>query len=236
MVVSSSLKYVLTRGFLAMADILASFGTQREIFYSAVIADTLDGLGHRTGVLPARIRPLAPHWKIFGRAVTLAMVPIATEPEVPYRVEMECIDSLRPGDILVATTHGDFGSALWGELLSTACQARGAVGAVLDGLTRDTGRILAMDFPVFAAGFTPLDSKGRLDGIGYNVPIKVGDCIVHPGDWVFADVDGVVVVPNDLAENTFSRALEKVTGENRVREELAAGKSVRETFAKYGIL
>jgi 4-hydroxy-4-methyl-2-oxoglutarate aldolase len=219
-----------------MPDILSTFGPQRDLLYSAVIADTLDALGHRTGVLPARIRPLASHWRIVGRAVTLAMVPVAVEPAIPYRVEMECIDSLQPGDVLVATTHGDFGSALWGELLSTACRARGAAGTVLDGLTRDAHRILAMDFPVFAAGFTPLDSKGRLDGIGYNVPLKVGDCLIHPGDWVFADIDGVVVVPQSLVQQTLTRALEKATGENRVREDLAAGKSLRDTFAKYGIL
>ena len=136
----------------------------------------------------------------------------------------------------VATTSGDSGSALWGELLSTACRARGAVGAVLDGLTRDTEKILDMDFPVFASGFTPLDSKGRLDGLYFNKPIKIGDCLVEPGDWVFADIDGVVVVPQRLAEQAFAQAMEKVSGENKVREELAAGKSVRETFAKYGIL
>jgi regulator of RNase E activity RraA len=164
------------------------------------------------------------------------MAPAATEPLTPYEVEMECIDSLRPGDVLVATTNGDLGSALWGELLSTASRARGAVGVVLDGLTRDVEKILTLDFPVFAAGMTPLDSRGRLDGLHYNRPIKIGDCVVQSGDWVFADIDGVVVVPAHLAEQAFTQALEKIAGENRVRDELAAGKSVRETFAKYGIL
>jgi regulator of RNase E activity RraA len=220
----------------AMIDVLRAFGPQKNQLYSAVLADTLDALGHRTSVLPARIRPLKQGWKILGRAVTLNMIPSIAEPEMPYKVEMDCIDGLKPGDVLVSTTNGDFTSALWGELLSTACRARGAVGVVLDGLTRDAEKILAMDFPVFAAGFTPLDSKGRLDGLAYNTSIKIGDCVVHPGDWVFADIDGVVVVPAALAEETFTKAIEKVTGENRVREELAAGKSVRETFAKYGIL
>jgi regulator of RNase E activity RraA len=211
-------------------------GARQDLLYSAVLADTLDSLGHRRSVLPARIRPLRPGWKILGRAVTLNVVPVAVDPPNPYQVELECIDSLREGDVLVSTTNGDFGSALWGELLSTACRARGAVGAVLDGLTRDTEKILAMDFPVFAAGFSPLDSRGRLDGISFNQPLRIGDCVVHPRDWVFADIDGVVVVPQALAEQTFAMAIEKVTGENLVREELAAGKSARETFAKYGIL
>ncbi len=204
--------------------------------YSAVLADVLDALGHRTSALPPRLRPLAPHWKVLGRAVTLNVVGTQVEPAKPYEVEMECVDSLRAGDVLVATTNGDLGSALWGELLSTACRARGAEGVVLDGLTRDAQRILALDFPVFAAGFSPLDSKGRLEAISCNQPIRIGDCAVRPGDWVLGDLDGVVVIPLELADAAFAKALEKATGENRVRDDLAAGRSVRETFAKYGIL
>jgi regulator of RNase E activity RraA len=209
---------------------------QSDLLSSAVLADVLDGLGHRTSALPPSIRPLRPGWKICGRAATLSTIPVAAEPASPYAVELECVDALRPGEVLVATTNGDHGSALWGELLSTAARARGAVGAVIDGLTRDAARILAMDFPVFAAGFSPLDSKGRLDGVSHGRPIRVGACVVRPGDWVFGDVDGVVVVPAELAGAAFARALEKVTGENRVREELARGRGVREVFAEYGIL
>jgi regulator of RNase E activity RraA len=186
--------------------------------------------------LPPALRPLKPEWRIFGRAATLSAVPVATEPEQPYAVELECIDSLRDGDVLVATTNGDRGSALWGELLSTASRAHGAVGAVIDGLTRDAARILAMDFPVFAAGLSPLDSKGRIDGISHGQPIRIGDCVIYPGDWVFGDIDGAVVVPAELAEQAFPRALEKATAENRVRTELASGRSVREVFAEYRIL
>ncbi len=219
-----------------MPDIRALYGSQAEALTSAVLADVLDALGHRTSVLPPSLRPLAPHWKLFGRARTLSAVPVAAEPRHPYAVEMECIDLLEAGDVLVATTNGDRGSALWGELLSTACRARGSAGAVIDGLTRDTARILALDFPVFAAGFSPLDSKGRLDGISHGEPIRVGACVVRPGDWVVGDLDGVVVVPAELAEQAFGRALEKASGENRVRAELARGRSVREVFAEYGIL
>ena len=219
-----------------MPDILTTYAPHKDLLYSAVLADVLDGLGHRTGVLPAGLRPLRPEWKLFGRAVTLSCVPVAAEPEQPFAVELACIDALRPGDVLVAGTHGDRGSALWGELLSTAARAHGATGAVIDGMTRDAAKILAMDFPVFAAGLCPLDSKGRLDGLSHGQPIRIGDCVVHPGDWVFGDIDGVVVVPAGLADVAFPRALEKVTGENRVREELARGRSVREVFAEYGIL
>src|SRR5262245_26866524 len=219
-----------------MPDLLTTYGPHADRLSSAVLADVLDALGRRGQALAPEVRPLAPHWKLFGRAVTLAAAAVAAEPERPYAVELECVDALRPGDVLVATTHGDRSSALWGELLSTAARAHGAVGSVIDGLTRDAARIVAMDFPVFASGFSPLDSKGRLDALHFNRPLRLGGCAVHPGDWVFGDVDGVVVVPAAVAEEAFRRALEKVTGENRVRAELARGRSAREVFAEYGIL
>lgn len=208
----------------------------RHLLTSAVVADVLDVLGHRTSALPPSIRPLNTQWKLFGRAVTLSCVAVAADPKDPYAVEMECVDSLQSGDVLVATTNGDHSSALWGELLSTAARAHGAVGVIVDGLTRDADRILDMNFPVFATGFSPLDSRGRLDGICHGTPIRIGTCTVKPGDWVIGDMDGVVVVPQELAAQAFPRALEKVRGENKVREELARGRSVREVFSEYGIL
>src|SRR5947209_1561157 len=219
-----------------MSDLLSKYRPHQDLLYSAVLADVLDGLGHRSSALPAYLRPLRAEWRIFGRAATLSTMPVAAEPTRPYAVELECIDAMQPGDVLVATTHGERVSALWGELLSTATKAHGGVGAIIDGLTRDAAKIIAMDFPVFAAGFSPLDSKGRLDGISHGQPIRVGVCVVKPGDWIFGDGDGIVAIPAALAEQAFARAMEKVTGENTVRAELAKGRSARQVFAEYGIL
>ena len=219
-----------------MADLLSTYTRHKDLLYSAVIADVLDGLGRPTSALPPEVRPLLPEWKVFGRAATLSCVTVASVPQRPYAIELDCIDALKGGDVLVATTNGHRASALWGELLSTAARAHGAVGVVLDGLTRDVSKIIEMNFPVFATGFSPLDSKGRLDAISHGQPIRIGDCVVRPGDIVFGDVDGVVVVPAELADQALPKALEKVTGENKVREELAKGRSVREVFDQYGIL
>jgi regulator of RNase E activity RraA len=212
------------------------FSSHADLLYSAVLADVLDGLGHCQSALPASVRPLRPGWKVCGRAATLRAETVTAAVQRPYAVELECIDALRPGEVLVATTEGDRSSALWGELLSTAARAYGAVGVVIDGLTRDAAKIIEMDFPVFAAGFSPLDSKGRLDAVSHGQPIRIGACVVRPGDWVFGDIDGVVIVPAELAEKALCQALEKVSGEDRVRAELAKGRSVREVFAEYGIL
>jgi regulator of RNase E activity RraA len=219
-----------------MTDLLAAYGPHKDVLSSAVLADVLDALGHRHGALPPDVRPLNQDWKLFGRVATLNAVAVNEEPKHPYAVEMECVDALKAGDVLVMTTNGERASALWGELLSTAARARGAAGVVLDGLTRDASRILAMDFPVFASGFSPLDSKGRLECVSHGQPIRIGACEVRPGDFVFGDVDGLVVVPRELAEAALTRALAKASGENTVREELARGRSVRGVFAQYGIL
>lgn len=207
-----------------------------QLLSSSLLADVLDTLGRHLTALPIDVRPLKPGWKICGPAATLAAMPVGGEPAEPYKVEMACIDALQAGEVLVATTSGDRKSALWGELLSTAARARGAAGVVLEGLTRDTTRILDMDYPVWAAGYCPLDSKGRLDCVAHGVPIRVGDCVVSPGDFIFADIDGVVSVPKELADEAFKRALAKAQGENKVRDELARGRPLKEVFAEYGIL
>jgi regulator of RNase E activity RraA len=211
-------------------------GISPDLLSSALLADVLDALGHRQSALPYDVRPLRPEWKLWGEVATLSAVTVAAEPAQPYAVELECIDQLVGGCVLVVTTNGDRGSALWGELLSTACRARGVAGVVLDGLTRDAARITAMNYPVFASGFCPLDSKGRLEAIAYNVPIRIGAVVVHPGDWLYGDIDGIIVAPRELAETALAKAWEKATGENKVRDELARGRSIREVFAEYRIL
>src|SRR5438105_15695845 len=116
---------------MIMTDILITYGPHQSILFSAVLADVLDALGHRTSTLPVDIRPLKAEWKIFGRAATLSAIPVQSEPENTYIVELACIDSLEPGDILVATTNGDRSSALWVGLLSTFVQADGEVSVAV---------------------------------------------------------------------------------------------------------
>jgi regulator of RNase E activity RraA len=96
--------------------------------------------------------------------------------------------------------------------------------------------IIEMGFPLFVRGSSPYDSKGRTDVIAYQVPIVCGNVLVKPGDIIFADIDGIVIIPQDIEDEVIKKALEKVRGENKVREELLAGVSVKEVFNKYHIL
>ena len=154
----------------------------------------------------------------------------------PYDLEIALIDDLKPGEVPVLGCPRGNRVAPWGELLSTASRARGAVGCVTDGLVRDTRYIREMRFPVFAGGIGPLDSKGRGKVMHIDVPIECGGIRVSPGDWVFGDVDGVVVIPEGLAAQTIELSLEKVRKETTVREELARGDMLAEVFARHGIL
>lgn len=207
-----------------------------ENLYSAVLADILDEMGYRQQCMTHDIRPVDPFSKFAGKALTVLATDVYEVPSAPYQKELEAIDALREGDVLVATTNGSTSSGFWGELLSTAAKAKGSRGAVIDGFTRDSAQIKQMGFPVFARGYSPYDSKGRTDVIAYNIPIQCGGVLIRTGDLIFGDHDGVVVVPREIIGETMTRALEKVSGENQMRNALKNGMGIVEAFKTYGIL
>lgn len=216
--------------------LLQEYVGHADQLYSSVLADVLDGLGRRRQALPKEVRPLCNDSKILGKIRTLKMKEVFEIPEKPYALELKAIDDLRPGDVLVIEMNEGPECGVWGELLSTAAKARGAVGAVMNGPTRDTAKILELGFPTFAVGASPLDSKGRIDATEWDRPIHIGNVAIRPGDLLFGDRDGVVVIPHETAGAVLAAALEKVHGENTVRAELLAGQSVADVFARHGIL
>jgi len=157
-------------------------------------------------------------------------------PERPYDQEIAAVDSLLPGEVFVMAVGRSSRIVPWGELLSTATIARGGRGAVLDGLVRDSARIQALSLPVFCTGRRPLDSCGRGIVMAYDVPIAIDGVPIHPGDLVFGDADGVVVVPRQVEKEVLERAWQKVSGENKTRAELEAGRSLGEVYRTYGVL
>jgi regulator of RNase E activity RraA len=138
--------------------------------------------------------------------------------------------------VVLVSTQQSKRNAPWGELLSTAAKARGAHGAVIDGLVRDVKKIEELGFPVLAAGIKPVDSMGRGIVTGYNVPVECGEVLVNPGDFVFADFDGVVVIPKLHVDEVLRLALNKATRENSSRAELMNGAYLRDVYRKYGVL
>ena len=149
-------------------------------------------------------------------------------------LEIEAIDSLRPGNVVVHSSDRSGTIVPWGEL-TTVAKRNGAVGCVCDAAIRDCTRIIDLGFPVYSAGISPLvEGRGRV--MAYDVPIQCGEVVVQPGQIIFADYDGIVVIPNEVEKAAIERAMEKVEGENVTRHKLQAGKSLREVYEKYGIL
>lgn len=214
------------------------FAWVREHLYAPVVCDALDALGYRTQAMHQRLRPLDPdNCIIVGRARTFRwMETDFVVQEDPYGLEIEAMDSLRPGDVVVHSTDHAGTNAPWGELMTTAALQRGAVGCICDSQVRDCLRIIALRFPVFYRGIRPLDSMGRARVMAYDVPVHCGEVLVKPGDLIFADFDGVVVIPQAVEEEALRRAREKVGKESASRAGLKAGKTLREVFDEHGVL
>ena len=206
--------------------------------YVAVVSDVLDSLGHTNQAMAAGIRPLDDSLVLAGYARTGLYQDIyhIAKGENPYELEIALIDDLSADDVPVFACGASGRIAPWGELLSTASRARGAAGCVTDGLTRDIRAIREMRFPVFHGGIGPLDSKGRGKASQIDVPIECGGVRIEPGDLVFGDADGVVVIPAALEQQVLASAFEKVSGENKTRQDLANGVKLRDVFERYGVL
>jgi len=208
----------------------------RERLYVAVVSDVLDSLGFMDQAMDVRLRPIEPRMRLAGRAHTCLTADVYQKSADPYRLEIAAIDSLKPGDVMVAATNESTRTCFWGELLTTAAMARGAVGCVIDGYSRDALTIAEMGFPLFCTGFKPVDSGPRSTVVSYDCPVECGGVLVHPGDVIFADFDGIVVVPKDVLAETVERALAKVDGENKAREMLKQGALLREVYDTFGVL
>lgn len=204
--------------------------------YSGVIADVLDGLGYRNQCLPSHIRPLTPLNRVAGVVFPVKAITVQEIPAKPYELEIAAVDAVQRGDVLVVDAGDDRTSAFWGELLTTACVYKGVAGVVMTACTRDMWKIKELNFPVFGLGFHPADSKGRVDVISIGEPITISGVQARRGDLILGDEDGVVIIPQGVAEETLRLAHDKVAGENRARADLAAGVPMGEVFKKYGIL
>lgn len=204
--------------------------------YSAVLADALDARGYRNQGLTHSIRPLYPRARIIGTARTLSSERREGIPRRPYDKQLEALDALRPKDVVVLSTGNDLSSGIWGELLSTAARAKGACGAVIDGLTRDAQGIIKKQFPVFARGISPIDSLGRSEVVSYDLAIECGGVNINSGDIVFADYDGIVIIPMAVVREVLEAAEEKASREKIVDLEFRRGRRVADVFEEHGVL
>jgi 4-hydroxy-4-methyl-2-oxoglutarate aldolase len=204
--------------------------------YSGLLSDACDAAGYRNRALGADLRPLDESLVLVGRAKTTVWAPMFHVPPRPYDKEIAAVDSLQPGEVFVMAVGRSQEIVPWGELLSTASMARGGRGAVMDGLVRDSRQIRALGFPVYCTGRRPYDSCGRGIVVDYDVPVTIDGVVIQPGDLVFGDSDGVVVVPQRAEAEILDRAWTKMSGENSTRDALRAGIPLAEVFRTHGIL
>jgi 4-hydroxy-4-methyl-2-oxoglutarate aldolase len=203
---------------------------------TAIVCDALDRMHVEPRALHHQIRPVFEGAVVAGRVLPILQAPVARPPDEPYKLLFEALEHIEPETVVVLTANDGNVVGIWGELLSIAARARGAAGAIVDGLTRDVRGITAIRFPVFARGESPLDSEGRCEVFEYGVPIPCGGTVVRPDDIVLADGAGVILIPQHALAEAVERGEEKLRGEHEVREYLKRGDSIKEVFETYGIL
>lgn len=211
------------------------FALMREKLYTPVVGDILDARGYTHQFLPQRIRPLCDDMKLAGRAMTVLMIDVFGVQKKPFGLLCECLDQIQPDEIYIAA-GGTGRCAYWGELLTASAKARGGNGAVVDGWHRDTPKVLEQNWPVFSWGCYAQDSSVRTQVVDYRCTIEVGQVTVHDGDYIFGDMDGVLVIPKEIAAEVVEEALEKASKEKGLRKAVEGGMSVTEAFAKFGVL
>ena len=219
-----------------MSGRYAKFNDKLPKLFTAVLQDVMDQMNVRDQCMDPKVRPLTPGMRTWGEAITIYLETVNEVPKEPFQLEMELIDNSKPGQIIIAQANATKLSAFWGGLLSNAAVGHKVTGVITDGGARDYDEILELNFPVFCSGLSPYDSLGRMDGKKRDIPIVCGGVNVDPGDLVFADNVGVVVVPQKIADEVIAKAWEKVQGESTVRQELRNGAGVEKTFKKYGVL
>lgn len=220
------------------------FALMRGKLFPAVVGDILDTMGYLRQFLPPAIKPVASNMVIAGRAMPVlesnafaSIEPDGKTPlsRQPFGLLFEALDDLKPNEVYVATGCAPQ-FALWGGLMTTRAQHLKAAGAVLDGYSRDTPEVLELGLPVFSYGGYSQDQGPRGKVVDYRVPVEINGVRVHPGDIVFGDLDGVLIIPREAEVEAIRRGLEKAGTESRVRTAIREGMSTVQAFETFGVM
>ncbi len=218
------------------------FQSIRDELFTAVAGDVLDTMGYRKQFLPAGINPLRPAMKLVGRAMPVLEADIFSEEggsgplsRKPFGLMLEALDDLKEGEVYIAT-GASLRYALFGGLMSTRAQHLNAAGAVLDGYIRDADEIESLGFTVFSRGLYAQDQGVRGKVIDYRCPIEIDGVRISPGDLIFGDREGVLIIPREAEREAIERARQKAGTENKVAEAIKGGMSACEAFETFGVL
>ena len=220
------------------------FEIARKELFTALVRDILDKLGYLHQFVSPHIKPLQSDMVVIGRAMPVLEADVFAEVaegsqvplmKKPFGIMFEALDSLQPNEVYICSGSSPR-YALWGGLMSTRALKLKAAGAVVDGYSRDTPEILKLNFPTFSLGSYAQDQGPRGKVIDYRVPIEFNGVRVNPGDIVYGDLDGLLIIPKEAEKEAFSGAIEKARGEKLVQKALEEGMSTVDAFKKFGIM
>ncbi|HOA93144.1 MAG TPA: RraA family protein [Quisquiliibacterium sp.] len=210
---------------LSAAQFDARYRDRLNRLATSNLSDALDLLGLRGAVIG-----IVPRWgrtRVIGRAVTIRMTAAGAVRSTAH-LGVDAIEASAAGDVIVIDNRGDLHNNCWGEILSMGALRKGVAGVVVDGAVRDVDACEAFGFPVHARGTVPITARGRIVQEAWNVPVRLGDVAVRPGDIVMADVNGVVVVALEQLDRVLEAAEQIFDKEARMIEALRAGGSMVE--------
>lgn len=208
----------------------------KNILYSGILCDVLDQKGYRNQALGPDVIGLNDETVIFGPAFTSIGTTVYSMPPDPLTAQCKVVDQLSEGEIYVLVTRGDYNCAVFGELFGTAVLARKGAGVLLDAYVRDLKVLKEMNFPLFYKGRNPKTSKGRCEINECQIPVIFDEVTINPGDWIFGDIDGVVVIPKDIVDEVVEEALKTIKKEDDVRYRLRHGSSLQQAYAEIGAI
>lgn len=220
------------------------FNIAKKELFVALVGDILDKMGFQHQFLPPTIKPVDTNFVVIGRAMPVLEADVFEEEtkdsknpmmKKPFGIMFEALDDLKEDEVYICSGSSPK-YALWGGLMSTRALKLKAAGAVLHGWSRDTNEILKLNFPTFSYGGFAQDQGPRGKVIDYRVPIEIEGVRIHPGDIIYGDRDGVLVVPKGAVIEAFQGAIEKARGEQLVKNALENGMSTVDAFQKFGIM
>jgi len=221
---------------------MSEWNNDKELFeliknelYTPVVGDILDLYERYHQFLSPAIQPMKNNQIIVGRAMPVLMIDVFGIQKKPFGFLTEALDQLEEGEVYIAS-GGEMRCAYWGEILTATAKKRGAVGAIINGYHRDTPMILKQTWPVFSRGRFAQDSSVRTQVADYRCQIEIEGVWINPGDLVFADIDGVLIIPKELEKEVIQKSLEKSRNEKIVLKEIENGLTSTEAFKKYGLL
>ena len=221
---------------------MSEWNNDKELFeliknelYTPVVGDILDLYERYHQFLSPAIQPMKNNQIIVGRAMPVLMIDVFGIQKKPFGFLTEALDQLEEGEVYIAS-GGEMRCAYWGEVLTATAKKRGAVGAIINGYHRDTPMILKQTWPVFSRGRFAQDSSVRTQVADYRCQIEIEGVWINPGDLVFADIDGVLIIPKELEKEVIQKSLEKSRNEKIVLKEIENGLTSTEAFKKYGLL